>query len=71
MFRLSGPAAAKSAQLARLGDWYSVTRLGLGLDKAYAGQQWVLDYDLSLARYGAFEFLNHNEIGRASCRERV
>lgn len=60
VFRLSGPAAAKSAQLARLGDWYSVTRLGLGLDKAYAGQQWVLDYDLSLARYGAFDFLNHN-----------
>ncbi len=60
VFRLSGPAAAKAAGLARMGDWYSVTRLGLGLDKSYAGQQWVLDYDLALARYGAFDFLNHN-----------
>lgn len=59
VFRLSGPAAAKSAQLARMGDWYSVTR-GLGLDKAYAGQRWVLDYDLSLALRGRRGFLNHN-----------
>jgi len=60
LFRLSGPAAARAAGLSRMGDWYSATRLGLGLDKSYAGQQWVLDYDLNLVRYGAFDFLNNN-----------
>lgn len=37
VFRLSGPAAAKSAQLARMGDWYSVTRLGAGAGQGLRG----------------------------------
>lgn len=60
VFRLSGPAAARSAGLGGLGDWNSTTRVGLGLDKRYAGQQWVLDYDLLLSRYRNFGFLNNN-----------
>ncbi|WP_374264246.1 hypothetical protein [Zoogloea sp.] len=60
LFRLSGAAAAKAAGLAGMGDWYSVTKLGLGLDKSYAGQQLVLEYELSMTRYGAFDFLNNN-----------
>lgn len=60
VFRLSGAAAATAAGLAQMGDWLSTTRVGVGLEKSYAGQQLALDYDLSLARYGAFDFLDHN-----------
>jgi hypothetical protein len=60
VFRLSGAAAATAAGLAQMGDWLSTTRVGVGLEKSYAGQQLALDYDLSMARYGAFDFLNHN-----------
>ena len=60
VFRLSGAAAARAAGLAQMGDWLSTTRVGVGLEKFYAGQQLALDYDLSMARYGAFDFLNYN-----------
>jgi len=60
VFRLSGAAAARAAGLAHMGDWISTTRVGAGLEKFYAGQQLALDYELSMARYGAFDFLNHN-----------
>jgi hypothetical protein len=48
LFRLSGPAAARAAGLAGMGSWASQTRLGLGLEKSRAGQQWVLDYELGV-----------------------
>lgn len=59
LFRLSGPAAARAAGLAGMGSWASQTRLGLGLEKSRAGQQWVLDYELGVHRFGSFGFLDH------------
>jgi hypothetical protein len=43
-----------------MGSWISQTRVGAGLDKSYAGQQLLLDYDLNMARYSAFNFMNYN-----------
>lgn len=59
VFRLSGPATARAAGLTGLGSWSSQTRLGLGLEKSRAGQQWGLDYELGVQRYGSFGFLDH------------
>lgn len=60
VFRLSGPAAARAAGLSEMGSWSSQTRIGLGLEKSRAGQQWVLDYELGVNRFGSFGFLDHS-----------
>jgi len=60
LFRLSGPAAATAAGLKSMGDWNSTTRLGLGLEKYRAGQQFTLDYELAVSRYRQFGFLDNN-----------
>ncbi|HNE16263.1 MAG TPA: hypothetical protein PLX21_10060 [Rhodocyclaceae bacterium] len=63
VFRLRDSAAAVAAGLAHLGSWQSQTKLGLGLDKSYAGQQLLLDYDATMARYSHFGFLDHTVQG--------
>lgn len=60
LFRLSGAAAATAAGLKGMGDWNSTTKLGLGLEKYYAGQQFTLDYELAVSRYREFGFLDNN-----------